>query len=440
MSKDTRHKGATVFLVASNDSLFFTTGAYILFELCKDFNVVLFVNRSLKSNSRFSELCKYCKIEKIVLLPNLSKLLPIKAIYLYILYRKILRKYKPELIIQNNFSNLENSYLFFLSKMCKNVSFNIVYLNGQQRIENEEKVRSIYKRESAEKASKKLKINLKFLILFYSLRSSVYKYLIFYIIPLLLSGRKPYSFSLKYNFHKKKKSSLFDSMLVYKSIEKKCINDILDFKEDVVQVVPSVVTVGQECNKILHPHCSQSKTMLFCPSSIGFYSFSEDKKGIDIWIEAINIICLESGDYDHLFKLHPRTKKNKDYIRIVQYISDKCKCLKIIDASNNIEGLVIKSEVIISDVSSVLWWSSAFPEKFPISLDFNRFYGSNHMKKYNNILYINSFKKLKDIKINDLLVVAKNNHYEVQSNLKISSYCKSIVNKNRKNLCLENML
>ena len=119
-------------------------------------------------------------------------------------------------------------------------------------------------------------------------------------------------------------------------------------------------------------------------------------------------------------------------MKVVQYISGKCKCLKIVDASNIIEGLVVKSEIIISDVSSVLWWTSAFPEKFPISLDFNWFYGSSHMKKYSDILYINSFKKLNDIKLNDLLVVAKNNHYEVQSNLKISSYCKSMVNKNRK--------
>ena len=52
------------------------------------------------------------------------------------------------------------------------------------------------------------------------------------------------------------------------------------------------------------------------------------------------------------------------------------------------EELVISSEIIVSDVSSVLWWSSNFDTKLSISFDFFNFPGSGDMSKVNNVSYL----------------------------------------------------
>ena len=386
MIKDSRGN-RVVFIVATNEYLFFTTGVYFIAELTKKFQLVVFVNHNLKENEKLQRLIKNYNF-KCVFLPIKGRYLP-SHVSLKEIFTQCLMTYWPVLIFQNNFTNVEHMYLFYLSDRFLKKCVNVVYLNAQQRPGDEERlILNIREQHSIDLAEK---IHIEFLqkgiLFFLNLRSSLNKYLNFYFIPFLLLRNFPYSFSFNHNFHKRHGRQLFDTLIVYKQEEKKKIGDVIDYQGDVVRVITPQSTYGSECSKILYQEILQSKKIFIAPSVLGFSTLNNEKKDLDNWLKVVSLLQLKFQNYKLIFKLHPRTLKNKNYNKLMEYLAKMNPRIKIYPPNVSAEELIISSEIIVSDVSSVLWWSSNFNTKLSISFDFCNFPGSDDMSKVNNVLY-----------------------------------------------------
>jgi hypothetical protein len=390
------------FLVASNDYLFFTTGVYILAELEKEFDVILFLNSSLKENKAIARLKKVYNFT-IVYLPCRGKWIA-PHISLKRIFTSTLMKYKPALVMQNNFTNVENMYLFFLSKKLLINSLNIVYLNGQQRLRNEKNLKWGQRKQNAIDWSLNQGLPFIWRLVFsiYLLRSSVNKYLNFYFIPFAVTKKFPYSFSFSFNFHKKKRKNLFDVFLVYKKDEETLIGEAIGYKGNIKKVASPQIKHGKECHKILYPNVTQTKMVLICPSFIGFDSFNVEKPLLDKWLHAIKLLELKFNGYRFILKLHPSVVNNKHYQKIIDYISKKNSGLKVYQPWFPIEELIIASEVVVSDVSTTLCWASYYNSKMAISFDFSNCEGSDDMSHVSNVLYFDDLSKFSESQLSAL--------------------------------------
>lgn len=405
MVKDSKDN-MVVFLVAANEYLFFTTGVYFIAELTKTFQLVVFVNHNLKENEKLQKLIESYNF-KCIFLPAKGKYLS-SHFSLKEMFTQYLIKYQPVIIFQNNFKYVENMYLFYLSEKITKKCVNVVYLNGQQRLTSEENRILNYR----EKHSKYLagRIHIKFLqksiLFFINLRSSLYKYFNFYFIPLLLLKKFPYSFSLNHNFHKRHGKQLFDTFIVYKQEEEKKIGDVIDYQGDVVRVIPPQSSHwSSECNKILYQETLQSKKIFIAPSALGFSTFNNEKKDLDNWLKVIRFLQLKFRNYQLIFKLHPRTLNNENYNQLLEeYVSKMNLRVTIYPQNVSAEKSIISSEIVVSDVSSVLWWSSNFNGKTSISFDFSNFPGSDDMREVENVQYIKVNREFsyKDLNIKEL--------------------------------------
>jgi hypothetical protein len=407
VNKDTGEYKKTIFLVASNSYLFFTTGVYILAELTQQYKLILFVSSDLKSSKTLTRITSYYNIQ-VVFLPKRGKYFP-KHLTLVDLFNSYLNKSPPSAIIQNNYSNIENAYLFFLAKKKVKNCINMVYVNGRPIITDEKKSILDIRKKYAYDIANQIGLGYTGIFIFYMLcaRSSINKYINYYIAPFLILGEFLYSFSAKFNFHKKNKRSLFDIMLVYKQNEL-MISDAIEYEGEVIRIQSPQTTYGEECNRIMYGEENRSKYIIVAPSLIGFYAFEKEKIIIEKWVNIIKILKTSFKNYKVLFKLHPRTNNNRHYDKTIRYIISKLPDLTIINNIEKIEPLIISGKVIVSDVSSVLWWASNFSNKIPISFDLGNFPSSGDMKmvegvycfKYHDKFTINEFETTLHSQIN----------------------------------------
>ena len=116
----------------------------------------------------------------------------------------------------------------------------------------------------------------------------------------------------------------------------------------------------------------------------------------DKYIDSIKILLKKFPNYSIIFKLHPMEVGDNLWINIIDKISQKIKNIEFIKKNINIEKLILESRIIVSDVSSVLWWTIFLKNKTAISLDvFNIVKGDEMFGYEPSVHYINSLNKLK---------------------------------------------
>ena len=68
-----------------------------------------------------------------------------------------------------------------------------------------------------------------------------------------------------------------------------------------------------------------------------------------------------------------------------------------INPKDSAEYWIVRSSVIVGDVSSALWWAALLPDKIVASLDIFEYAAGDEMKSYDNILYLQNVDDLKRI-------------------------------------------
>lgn len=107
------------------------------------------------------------------------------------------------------------------------------------------------------------------------------------------------------------------------------------------------------------------------------------------WIEALELLLTRFPGRDIKFKLHPSSHGDPVLGEITQMIKTRfCERIDIVLPSISAERFALNAEVVVGDVTSVLWWCGLISKKYVISLDIFGYPFGNMMKDYPGLVTV----------------------------------------------------
>ncbi len=147
-----------------------------------------------------------------------------------------------------------------------------------------------------------------------------------------------------------------------------------------------------------HEHTlSKEPTILVVPSWGNIDSLLVDgvneaeivSKISDRWIQALELLLIRFPGRSIMYKLHPSSGSdpvlNKITTMIKSHFEEK---LVVLQTSAPAERFAIHADVVVGDVSSVLWWSGLIGKKNVISLDIFDYPHGGIMKDYSGLVTV----------------------------------------------------
>jgi len=174
--------------------------------------------------------------------------------------------------------------------------------------------------------------------------------------------------------------------------------------------------------------------------SYGFTSRLATEKGMskndiermvsDKWIAAIRILSNKFPENRFVWKLHPASEKDQLWYKITSRIKKEYKEVTIISPKEIAEKWIIKSKVIVGDVSTIFWWANFLNSKILISLDIFNYSSGDGMKYYEGIYYFDSLNKLVSADFREAIYSRRLSKVKNRKNLlTLTSFLKEVRNK-----------
>jgi hypothetical protein len=399
--------------------LFFATGVYYLWELKDKYDFVLLVTYDYLNSLKFIKIIKHLEVKYIYYQGKDKGFKLIKNLHND--YSKILKIYNPDKILMHNTCFIENQILLNIYD-SNNKSTEIFEYQNSKAAQNivKDRQREVYiETNNFANKYKYLKKIFKILIIFIRLKNLL-KYLYYYkIIPYLIVGKtfNPH-FNIYTGKHNKKKSYTVYRKVIkryFAYLEYEAVFASKSGVENFEIINHPLGTSGRYLNKILYNRIIEKNQILILPSG-GLLEKELVKNNnyailsefiANQYVNFLNILLAKFPNFNIKFKLHPRSESYSIWIKIIKLISEKNYNIAL-DKSSNAEQLILESKIIVSETSSVLWWSMFLGDKINISLDIFNFETGKEMSSYSSeIYYINDLKKLKKIKLIPKKIIRK---------------------------------
>jgi len=121
------------------------------------------------------------------------------------------------------------------------------------------------------------------------------------------------------------------------------------------------------------------------------------------WKKIIEITSEKFSNYAIFIKPHPASLPKDDFLENIKTIFDRLPNVKLVEKNTNALYCMFKSEIIISEMSNVLYVASLlFNDKVIISLDLNNKLFGNFYKNTKNIHYISHIKDFENLDIHNI--------------------------------------
>tara|TARA_Y100001970_G_scaffold11002_1_gene12856 strand:+ start:2011 stop:3288 length:1278 start_codon:yes stop_codon:yes gene_type:complete len=400
--------------------LFWTTGVYYLWELKDKYDFVLLVDDEYSNSINFDKIIKYLDIKFIYYQKKDKGIKLIKNLYKD--YTEIFEKYDPSKILMYNVSFVENQVLLFVCNK-KNKNLKIFQYQNSKSATNmaEDREYEVYiQAVILTKKFKHLKNFFRILIFFIKFRNLI-KYLYYYkVIPFLVLKKtfKPH-FNIYTGKNNNKRSFYLYSKIISKYfayLECEAKRASSDGVQNPEIINHPLSTSGKFVNEILYGSIEEKNQILILPSS-GPYDKELIKNNnfeyltefvANQYINFFEIILLKFKNFNIKFKLHPREESTAFWSRVIKLISEKHHNIEFEKSSTNSEYLILESKIIVSDMSTVLWWSMFLGNKVSISLDIFNLESGKEMLQYTpDIYYIDNLEKLKKINLTPNINILK---------------------------------
>ena len=392
--------------------LFWTTGVYYLWAMKDKYDVILIVYENYKNDENFK------KISNLPQILNIEYIKPLRFFsrYNHITnsFKKILKTYNPKRVLFSNISFFDDQCLLF-ALLDSNIKTKIYYYQNARMALNwslDFKFRNNlaingYNKKYIDKLIFFRFVAKKLFTIFYFIKKFAGFYLYFRLIPLYKRGTifRPVI-------------NLVNGKVITKSVE--WINNNLTAKHlaylNIEAAVPK--SFGLHVRIINHPakkylkevgHFIYGNTyaenqIIILPGCANLEALLENgvssSKIVSLiaekWCEAIHELTDHFKDFKIRIKLHPSSSPNL-WHEIINLINNKYN-IELVDQSISAEYLIMKSRVVVGDVSSVLWWALLIGNKIIISLDTFGYERGNEMRSYGSgINYINEVSQIKNI-------------------------------------------
>lgn len=411
-----------VILVPGPLHLFWTTGVYCLWELWKQYRIVLVVAENYRKDPLFIKVSELCDVIEVCYIPDNYGVLKRHRFYSRE-FPKLTDKYSPTFVLQFDHVYSINMYLYYWFKK-KNTQ--VITIQIGREAMNWDADFSARKAFAISNMKNKYPVLPYWLIsIMQKIRRKILFLLEYFLLPFMFLKKvfQPGLDVYSGRVFKHNSENYHDYYLMYKTNEKEVTEKAMGQSEKIVLIRHPVETIGQECNNVLYPLDVEEDRITIFPS-YGFVDVLCAQKGINQneakelivrkWSEIIEVIHNKLPDWEVMFKLHPNAKKDIIWQNILENIKSNHPDIIVLDESEKAEKLILKSKIVVSDVSTVLWWTSFLRDKLAISLDLFGYPGGDDMKVYDDVCYISSMDELKKI---DLSMELNKRTKKVDNNL-----------------------
>lgn len=399
-----------VILTVGPRHLFWTTGVYYLWELSKNYRVVLIATDDYKNDDLFIKVARQTGVVEILHTPLSVLLTPLnlgifKKHYLYAReFKKLVEKYLPALVLQYRHVYPDNLYLAHwtrkLNPSCPLITYQMAL--GSLSEDYDYKIGFI---SAVRDRSKKYRLPVWLTRVLLYIKIELDHLMEHYIVPFLFIGSF-FSPSYKKRTGKvitKNAGCNFDLYLLHKEGERLLEEKRIGVPNKLFLVRHPLETIGEECNSFLF-QANEEKMISIFPTS-GFTSVfvvEQERPEAEViehitnmWLDAINVFRDKFPGWRITWKLHPATQNDRIWQEITNRLRQQCPLLEVISPEQQALPLMVKSKIIVSDVSTVLWWASFLKDKVAISLDVFGYPGAEDIKDCEGIFYFDSFDKLR---------------------------------------------
>mgnify|MGYP006410889347 CR=1 FL=1 len=375
---------------------FWSAGQYNVLELLQDYDVCLLVSKEYKEDIKFQKFVSNNNIKDVLYEPTLKKnnIKNCKKYY-SVIFNYFLKK-KPDIVIQNDYIEVQNMYIFCISKQLNNDrvhvvlsmsapssdwTFSLLYESRFRRIKsilrNSFLSKLVLNAVNKEKIAESLLHN--------------------YIIPVIIGIKRPYLVTSYYhNIDNIPRYVPFDYFFTNDKNEVGYLNKLLShLTRNVIEVAPAQYSLNK--HKSLPDN---SSGMFFAPSLLLLGGINDDEEELwEKWVKCLRKIMEQESVENIGIKFHPSLKKNQPReLRIMkEYFQQKIPESVIYDESLSADALVKEYRIIVGDASTILLQARSLKDRKIISVDFNNIPGSGSMKKYSEINYFKEEKNISDL-------------------------------------------
>lgn len=395
----------TVFLTSTPLHLFWTTGVYYLWELAEDFRVVLIVEEQFGDDPAFKEAISKRKEVEVVYLPSALRRMARHRDYVQ-RYRKIARRFQPVFALVYGVSYVENGYLVqILREECPRCRI-VSYQNG--RLAMDWKTDFVTRRAPLNRRSDK-RISLSRLKSRLVRRAEDWRWTVanYYVGPIATLGRPllpPVNLRTG-AINGRRMSGAYDFFFTYLEVERNMLRSLHGTDHGLTQVRHPLETSGDACHRALYTVGEEKLVSLLpswgFPAQLAARTAQEhDAAALDIasrWLEVVEILSVKLPGYRFAWKLHPAAAGDPISQKITEHMQGEVPGLEVAPPGTSAQQLIIRSRVVVVDVSTVFWWTGFLGGKVVISLDVFGFPGGDEAKHYNGVVYVNDMNQLRAI-------------------------------------------
>lgn len=393
---------SNVILVPAQLHHFWTGGVYYLWELSKKYRVILIVDDTYKRNVDFKKIIEAANVLDVFYAPTRNI---IKRQLCYANnFKRLVKKYRPQIIFHYEAIYSSMMYLYHWGNSISPPSLKISYLTGMSSLFNfEENFGSVIE-NAVNVIAKKHCLPKEFCRFLFKARGWILFILDYYILPLLFIRRffSPAYSPFTFDRFKNHGNACFDYYLLYESYEKKATAMLYGSENRIREIRHPLETVSDELHKVLY-NFREENIVLILPSygRIDVYQNETKKSDEEIiklislkWIEAISLLKIKFENYNFNWKLHPAQKQDYLWQEITIKVRQAYPDITLLAPDENAQKWILKSKVIVGQVSSVIWWSAFLETKIVISLDVFGVSLMDFFKNYEGVYYFDSLKSL----------------------------------------------
>ena len=404
---------------------FLSNGIYEIYNLQTKYNISLIVEDNFKKNKDFVDFLNSNKNIQVFFINPIKR----NNIFSHFYFKKniinIYKSIKPDILIQNDYIELENMYLFCLADVLDKRIIKVVLALSSSSTENtlnlidglrEQKIKSFFKFYYLSK----------FILSLLNKIKATLSVLDNYIIPRMLGIKNSYLGCSAYNNIDYLPSYIpFRYFYSYQDFDHEYLKKLFlrNFKESQVNKVffrifsQPLDSFFQDVNRI-------QNSVIYFPSVVGLIEMnSNEEMKIKKWLSLIKEIYVIEK-FEHIgVKFHPNILTvGSNLEKFSSILKSYFPNITFHNLTTNSTKLIASYDCIIGDVSSVLVQAGNFRNKIVISKDFDDFHGSDSMKNYSHINYLDKYIDEKNV---SQLSLKKTSHSKEASNLqsKIEEFC-----------------
>jgi len=400
----------TIILSLGPLHLFWTTGVYYLYELSQTYNVILIAWDSYERDAEFQQVIAKLAVKEIIYIPVGGSLR--RSWFLAKAFRKLATRHKISLVFQHAYVYEDNLYLqHWILKNQPACKF-IRYQNGMAILKYYDEDFEARKLFGINAIASKYRLPLFLAKRFYFCKRWLLYLANYRIFPFLFAAAvfhpeiNVYTGKLA-KLNQKQKVAQCDYRLFYTKEELQVCKSRMEVAANkCILVRHPLETVGEKCNLLIYGQSSskEEKLILILPSggtldilfSSGASADHAVGKIVDKWSQVIMILRKHYPGSHIMLKLHSIFATSRIHLNFQECLSRAHPVLEIADPKSNAQKLIIRSKVVVSEASTVLWWAVFLTGKRAISLDIFGYKGGDEMRYHSGVRYCNNLSELKE--------------------------------------------